>query len=210
VRPFPYTNTTAANFPTALFNEWLNIASFETYGADFESNYRMDLFNHPLALRALVSWQPHLIFNQGPAGTIDLGNTATGVNLYPATSGLKFTLLATYDFTDRFSMTAMVRGRESMKAIGVVEGQPQKVFLNGNNRDPATAWVNLSATYKLPDSVPGQSEVYGTIQNLFNKQPDVVYAGANSSPGVGLGGFFPPNGDDIVGRYFTVGFRAHF
>ncbi len=62
-RPFPYSNTTAANFPTALFKKWLTIASFETYGVDVESNYKTRLWNRDLSLRALVSYQPHLIFN---------------------------------------------------------------------------------------------------------------------------------------------------
>jgi hypothetical protein len=52
--------------------------------------------------------------------------------------------------------------------------------------------------------------VYFSVQNLFNQLPEVRYAGADSSPGVGLSGFFPPNGEDIVGRYLTMGFRSKF
>jgi outer membrane receptor protein involved in Fe transport len=210
VRPLPYTNTSSANFPTALTQQWLNIASFKTYGADFEANYNTTVWNNPLLLRALVSYQPHLVFNQGPAGIIDLGNTATGVNLYPASAGVKYTLIGQYSLTDALSLSVMERGRSAMKAVGVVKGQAPKVFLNGD-RDPDTAFTNLTLSYQLKDVAwGGQTQVYLNVQNLFDKQPDVRYAGANSSPGVGLSGFFPPNGDDIVGRYFTAGFRTNF
>jgi outer membrane receptor protein involved in Fe transport len=213
VRPFPYTNTTPANFPTALYQQWLNIASFETYGADFEANYHRTIYDRPLVLRALVSWQPHLVFDQGPAGIIDLGNTATGVNLYPASAAVKYTLLAQYDIIQDLTLTAMVRGRSDMKAVGVVEGQPKKIFRNGEDRDPALAWTNLTLNYTMHRGLiggDGKTDLYLSVANVFNQQPAVRYAGANSSPGVGLSGFFPPNGDDIVGRYYTMGFRSRF
>jgi outer membrane receptor protein involved in Fe transport len=210
VRPFPYTNTTSANFPTILYQKWLNIASFETYGADFEGNYATRVLNRPFTLRALVSYQPHLIFNQGPAGIIDLGNSATGVNLYPASAAVKWTVIGEYDITDKWSVVLLERGRSALRAIAVNEGQPQKVF-SGGAYDPATAYTNLTVTYRfMHPPGAGRTELYLSVQNLFNAQPNVRYAGANTSPGVGLSGFFPPNGDDIVGRYFTLGFRTNF
>jgi iron complex outermembrane recepter protein len=208
-RPFPYSNTTAANFPTALFQKWLNIASFETYGVDVEANYKTRVFDRDLDLRALVSYQPHLIFNQGPAGIIDLGGYATGVNLYPASPRVKYTFVSQYAITDKLTVNVMQRGRNRMKAVAVVRGQAPRVFRDGRDYDPATSYTNLTLSYMLNGSL-GQTQLYVNVQNLFNKQPEVAYAGANSSPGVGLAGFFPPNGDDIVGRYYTVGARLRF
>lgn len=209
VRPFPYSNITAANFPTALFQKWLNFASFETYGVDVEANYKTRLFNRDLDLRGLVSYQPHLIFDQGPAGVIDLGGYATGVNLYPASPRVKYTFVAQYAITDAWDVSIMQRGRNRMKAVAVVRGQAPRVFRDGRDYDPATSYTNLTVSYLLKHAA-GQTQLYANVQNLFNKQPEVAYAGANSSPGVGLQGFFPPNGDDIVGRYYTVGFRYRY
>jgi outer membrane receptor protein involved in Fe transport len=208
-RPFPYTNTTAANFPTALTQQWQNIASFDTYGADFEGGYHTKVFGRNFDLRGLIAWQPHLVFNQGPAGIIDLGDAATGVNLYPASANLKYTFVVSYDVTDQLNLSLLQHGQGALKAVGIIEGQPQKVFLNGSY-DPAITYTNLTATYKVHSDTLGNPQVYFSVQNLFNQQPEVRYAGANSSPGVGLSGFFPPNGEDIVGRYFTVGFRSKF
>jgi outer membrane receptor protein involved in Fe transport len=95
-----------------------------------------------------------------------------------------------------------------MKAVAVVQGQAPRVFRD-RDYDPATSYTNLTLSYLIKHGA-GQTQVYFNVQNLFNKQPEVSYAGANSSPGVGLAGFFPPNGDDIVGRYYTLGFRYRY
>jgi outer membrane receptor protein involved in Fe transport len=210
VRPFPLTNRTAANVPTAVFQKFLNIASFKTEGVDVEANYRTQLADHDLALRALLSWQPKLVFDQGPFGVIDFGNVATAGTLFPASPGFKYTVIASYDVTDHFNVSWMQRGRGSMKAFAVAEGLPEKIFLNGKDRDPAITYSNVTLTYNIDGPGGGRSEFYFNVQNLFNQQPKVRYAGPNANPGLGLFGFFPPNGDDIVGRYFTVGFRSRF
>jgi outer membrane receptor protein involved in Fe transport len=204
VRPLPYSNTTSANFPTALYQKWLNIASFKTYGVDVEANYDSRVKGHALTLRALASYQPHLIFDQGPAGVIDLGDTAFGVNLYPASPSVKYTLIGQFGITDNFLVSLMQRGRNSMKVVSVAAGQTDKVLVHPY--DPSIGYTNLTLSYTMGSSA-SRTELYANVQNLFNKAPDVYYAGANSSPGVGLTGFFPPNGDDIVGRYYTLGFR---
>jgi outer membrane receptor protein involved in Fe transport len=204
IRPLPYSNTTQANFPTLLLNQYLNIASFYTYGVDLEANWATHALGHPLTLRALASYQPHLIFNQGPAGIIDLGDAAGGVSLYPATPSFKYTVIAQYDFTEDFNVSIMERGRNSMKVISVTQGLPAPVFMHPY--DPSIAYTNLNLSYHLHPSL-GSTEIYLNIQNLFNRQPSQYFAGANSSPGVGLGGFFPPAGDDIVGRYYMLGVR---
>ena len=63
------------------------------------------------------------------------------------------------------------------------------------------AYTNLTLTYQLKDA-----QVYGTVENLFDKQPEPFggVGGASGVPGL-FGGY--PQGDDIVGRYFIVGFR---
>jgi outer membrane receptor protein involved in Fe transport len=66
-------------------------------------------------------------------------------------------------------------------------------------------------TFNIANGIHGgKTELYFNVQNLFNQQPKVVYAGANANPGIGLFGFFPPNGDDIIGRYYTFGVRTRF
>src|SRR5665213_717094 len=42
VRPFPYTNTTPANYPSLIYSELLNSAYVSTEGEDFELDYHFD------------------------------------------------------------------------------------------------------------------------------------------------------------------------
>ncbi len=117
---------------------------------------------------------------------------------------MKYPFVGQYAVTDSFTVSLMQRGRNSMKVIAVAAGLPEKVLVHPY--DPSTSFTNLTLSY-TPHTSFGKTELYLNVQNLFNKEPDVYYAGANSSPGVGLTGFFPPNGDDIVGRYYTAGLR---
>ena len=72
VRPFPYTNTTPANYPTLLLSESLNAAFNETEGEDYEIDYGFDTadIDPSLAglvnLRALLNVAPVLNTSQFP------------------------------------------------------------------------------------------------------------------------------------------------
>jgi iron complex outermembrane receptor protein len=210
VRPFPWTNRTAANVPTAVFQKWLNIASFDTHGIDFEANYNTRLLGRHLNLRALVSYQPRLIFDQGPFGLLDLSNAATAGTLATATPSFKYTLLFSYDIADHVNFAWMQRGRGSMRAFAVTQGLPERVFRDGD-RVPAITYSNATLTFDFDHGpLASHGELFFNVQNLFNQQPKVVAPGANANPGIGLFGFFPYNGDDIVGRFFTAGVRLRF
>jgi iron complex outermembrane receptor protein len=208
VRPLPWTNTTTANNPTAVFQKWLNIASLKTNGVDIEASYTARLAGRSIDLRALASYQPNLTFDQGPFGVLNLGNVATAGTLFPASPKFKYTLIADIPLTDRFKVSLMERGRGSMKAFTVTEGLPQKVFANGD-RDAAISYTNLTLAYDV-GSGSANTNFYFNVQNLFNKHSRIQYAGPNANPGLGLFGFFPPSGDDVVGRYYTIGVRTRF
>ena len=81
-------------------------------------------------------------------------------------------------------------------------GSPVLFFTLG--KMPPVWYTDLTLDYKL---TPGTSDmnVFLNVRNLFNKQPDPYAAsGANAQIG-SLGGYIP--GEDIVGRYFTLGVR---
>jgi iron complex outermembrane receptor protein len=57
---------------------------------------------------------------------------------------------------------------------------------------------------------PGESSAnfFLNVKNAFNKKPDPYAAsGANAQIG-SLGGYLP--GEDVIGRYFTLGLRYQF
>jgi outer membrane receptor protein involved in Fe transport len=186
-RPLPWSNTTAANNLTALYSQYVNIATLDTYGADFEANYATRLADRPLNLRALVSYQPHDVVNQGPGGIVDMGNSASGINLWPASPAVKFSVIAQYSLTDDFTATVLERGRSGMRTTAT----PNVVY--AHPMDPPMYYTNLNLSYNMKGG-PGQTELYLNIQNLFNAWP--TYNG---------GGLL--SGDDPIGRYFVLGVR---
>jgi len=73
VRPFPYSNTTPANYPTVLLSQKLNVAFAQTEGQDYEIDYNFDMadIEDSLAgvvnLRGLVNVSPVLLSATSPA-----------------------------------------------------------------------------------------------------------------------------------------------
>ncbi len=70
---------------------------------------------------------------------------------------------------------------------------------------PSNYVTDVTFAYDLK-MLGGTNQVYLNVQNLFNKEPPPhgAVGGPSSVPGLFLA---TTNGDDIMGRYFTVGFR---
>jgi outer membrane receptor protein involved in Fe transport len=205
IRPLPFSNRTAANFPTQLLAYVQNIAGQDTYGADFEANYSTRLFGRALTLRGLLSFQPHNIFSVGPLGTFDVGGSAQVPpvgNVY-TTPHLRGNLIAKYDLTDNFNFSIMERWRSGMRA----SNDPTQFYVD--NWIPSIAYTNVTLTYAFNTDL-GRTETYFNVQNLFNKFPSVPAGGPpNSLPGASLSGLNAAVliGDDPIGRYYMIGFR---
>jgi outer membrane receptor protein involved in Fe transport len=195
IRPLPFTNTTPANYPTAIVNESLNVAALDAYGIDAEANYATRLFDRPLELRLLFNWQPHLLYNNGPAGLVDVGGAADGINNLPAISAAKLVLSADY----RIGGPWRIHVEERWRGPERQNGSAGLHFADGMLR--AAAFTDMTVNY----TVNGSLQAYLNIRNLFNSPPiRWASAGGSLQPNY-LGGF--AQGDDIMGRYFTVGLR---
>ncbi|HUO23465.1 MAG TPA: TonB-dependent receptor [Caulobacteraceae bacterium] len=190
-RPLPYSNTTTANNLTALYSKYLNVATLDTYGADFEANYTTNLFGRPLGLRGLMSYQPHLVINQGPGGVVDLGDAYSGVNLWQAEPSIKYTLLADYKVTDRVDISLLERGFNGMKDASYSQTTPEVYFVKSTQ--PPISYTNINFAYTVPNSF-GSSEFYFNIANLFNTFPTYNFTGGRDEY-------------DPVGRDFMIGVR---
>jgi len=67
---------------------------------------------------------------------------------------------------------------------------------------PSVAYTNLTLTYTIKHD-DTQIELFGNVQNLFNKFSDVPVGGAPSNiPGRGISPL--PIGDDPIGRYYVA------
>ncbi|MES3022846.1 MAG: TonB-dependent receptor [Pseudomonadota bacterium] len=200
VRPLPFSNRTSANFPTSTSSTFLNIAELDTWGTDVEANYKTKLFKRVLTLRTLFSYQPKLRYDQGPLGTIDLGNAFTGVNLFPAAPSKKVTAIVSYDVVPDVNLTVMHRWRGKMK-VTALEGPVLE-----NPILPSLGYTTINLSWKVPSN-KGEIEAFFNIANAFNKFPTIYYPGPVNNPGAGLG---LPAGDDPIGRNFTLGVRMKF
>jgi outer membrane receptor protein involved in Fe transport len=198
-RPNGFTDTSAANAVTKWHNEQINIASQSTEGADLEANYAAKAFGHPLTLRLLGTYQPHLIQSVPGLTTVDLAGVAFYANAVQATPVWRTTFMASYSPMQNFMVDVMERWRSSLAWTPDPTHQ-----IVSTPPIPSVAYTDLNLSYEMK---PGDStvQVFFNVQNLFNKQPPPgAYLGSNGAVGQ-FGGFV--YGDDPIGAYFTLGVR---
>ena len=192
-RPFGYGNTTAANFPTLLYTQNLNIAKAYTRGVDLEASYRVRLQRlGSLNLRLLYAYQPVLItqtFQSSPvvdaAGAAGLSsNRITGVIGYR--KGM-------------FSSNIQVRYLSAQKR----SGNPADVY--ADPLMPSITYTDLDFGWDFQIGRDYLLQVFANVGNLFDQQPRISPAANRATiPGTGSP---VVAGDDPFGRYYTVGFR---
>ncbi len=178
-----------ANIATAFYSKPQNAQLIETYGADLEVNYSQPAFGGNFAARGLVSWQPHLTTQQFVGAPI-LDNAGVGGNP-------KVRLAAFLKYTKGdFSVDVLQRW------MGGREWNADRNLVYADGKLPSQYYTALTLGYQFP-----KVNVFLNITNLFDRQPTPYgnVGGASSVPGL-FGGFMP--GEDTIGRYFTLGFRA--
>ncbi|OHD04849.1 MAG: hypothetical protein A2095_02895 [Sphingomonadales bacterium GWF1_63_6] len=199
VRPLPFSNTSAANYPTAILSRSLNVAQTKTEGVDADMNYRTSLGGGTLSLRGLLTYQPTLETVQFVGATPINAAGAAGQQNVVGQAKWRTSALVGYA-TDSFSIDVQERWRSSLKQ----NGNPLLVF--SDPKVPAVAYTDLNLTF-----YPGKDknkQFFISVQNLFDKKPPVFISPSfASNPGF----YYPAvNGDDVVGRYFTIGVRGRF
>lgn len=196
-RPFAYSNTTPANYPTLIRVFALNIASLKTSGIDFEASYRTALGNGNLVLRALASYTRKFETQQAldqPA--IEYAGYSEGV-FAPQIPKFKSTVSATYTLG---SLEVFAQER----IIGKFKWGPTLIW---NEPDIKPVFYTDLTLTKTIASAPGRPKVFLTIQNLFDKDPPII------PPTGGATNLYVPTLPtvyDILGRTCTMGARLSF
>lgn len=198
IRPYGFANTSAANYPSLLISKTLNVASLSTQGMDVEAHYTTHLAGHALAMRALVTWQPTLRYDNGAGSIVDVGGAADGVGGLPPLPAVRFAASMNFALSSALGLTVQERWRSPLRQ----HGNADLVFADGDV--PAIGYTDLSLRY----SIDRHLDASLSIQNLFNAWPP-TYASAGGSTQMNyLGGY--AQGDDIEGRYMTLNLRLHF
>ncbi len=197
-RPFPFSNITPANYPVSVFNQTINSAGFLAYGVDTELDWSHPIAGHEFKLRALANYQPHLINDLGPAGVFDVGGAADGIGGQAATPNVKGLLQLNYEVVHSLTATVQERYRNAIKNYA------PGFFVFAIGKLPPAFYTDLTLNYKL-QAAGGDMETFLNVKNLFNTRPD-PWASSGGSGQVGsFGGWL--QGDDPLGRYYTVGLR---
>jgi iron complex outermembrane recepter protein len=199
-RPFPFTNTTAANFPTLVRTVLLNASSIKTWGIDGEINYNFAVGSEgKISLRGLVGYQPVLTTILAPGIEPQIGGGAAATQSTGGVPKLRLTGFVGYSNSD-FSIDLQQRWRSSL----VRDATRSLVFADG--KVPSVAYTD--ATFTLFAGKDKGKQIFFSVQNLFDKDPPpYLTAGTSGTPAFS---FPATSGDDIVGRYFTVGAKLKF
>ena len=197
VRPLGFANTSAANQVTQWNYTEINVATQQTWGADFEANYAATLFDNPFSLRGLLTYQPHIIYKTPGLNTVDLGGVAFSSNALQASPKLRLSVFGRYSVGD-LTVDVVERWRSSLSWTG------DSTQIVSQSKIPSIAYTDVNVSYRL-EHLYAKPEIFLNAQNLFNAQPPpAAFIGANGAVGI-LGGF--ASGDDPIGRYISMGIR---
>ena len=195
VRPFPYTDKLPENYPTVIFSESLNAAFNSTEGEDYEIDYNFDMGDIYSALPGSVSLRAFL--NMAPVNTT---SSFPGAPLTHTTQPKDHaTLFGDYTLGD-WTVDAQWHWFSDLHKNGVF-GAGQTYF--AQERVPGFSTTDFTLTRKITLDSGTALSAYFNVQNAFNSiPPDVL--GSNSNPG----GVNTPAGEDLMGRFFTIGVRG--
>jgi outer membrane receptor protein involved in Fe transport len=204
-RPFPFSDRTPANAARQIRLAPLNLQENYTHGLDVEAGYNFPLSNlwaesgAMITLRALVNYAPSFKIRQKeglpPAQQAGLGGVAN-TNVGNPKTRANFSL----NYADG-PLTVNVQQRY----IGEMLRSLQANIAYVDPKIPSIQYTNLAVSYKF-EVAQRNFEVFGNINNLFNKEPPLVPS--TTLPGIkypSLIGVY-----DIIGRYYTGGIRFRF
>jgi outer membrane receptor protein involved in Fe transport len=193
VRPYPFSNTTSANYPTLIYSYTLNTALVEIQGFDLEANYAFSALGGDWTARLLANYQP-VNENQAYPGAPFTFTGAPPNNDLIAKTHLTGSL--TYTLNDwTFSLQDRWLGGYSRVTTA---GVPQ-VFVDPRIRTKNYVNTNIQRDFDVGGSIVTG---YFNVQNAFNNKGQVYENSAVQ------GIHYPiPTEEDIMGRYFTLGVR---
>jgi outer membrane receptor protein involved in Fe transport len=184
---------------TQIINPRFNIANINATGWDIEARYRHDLdfINAPGAISlAFIGTRTDKIKVDDLATVVnyagDIGNSGRGAYGQPK---WRWTYMTTYDLGP-FSATGTVRyigGGNFNNTWG-----PAQI---ADNHVKSATYFDLSMSYNLVSRGSKSVQLYGIVQNMFNKAPSVVPTQVSQTNPVIF---------DVLGRQYRAGVRFTF
>jgi outer membrane receptor protein involved in Fe transport len=215
-----YGPPTIAGNPTSNIFEvhvpYINATPYEAKGIDFSFDYPVRLSNGTVSFNLTATKAIDLLYQD----TISLqsrdvaGQSGSGfgflADLAPAPEWIG-NLIVSY-LRDRFSITGQVRytGAGKLDLLDPYTGPSDPGYNPGltgsvsNSDVPSHETFNLSGSYDLRSGGAKKMELFGSITNVFDKDPP--FSGNNTFGTGGVNGAF----FDTLGRTYRVGLRMTF
>jgi iron complex outermembrane receptor protein len=198
-RAFGNFDPVAGNVVTMWRTTSINIAEVHTWGGDLELNYATEIGSHPLAVRGMLTYQPHIKYATPGLPTLDQGGVAYGQGGLQASPSKRVTASVRYSPMQSLTLDVLTRWRSAL----ALTGDPS-VIVSGA-KVPSVTYTNLNVGYRVPQS---NLDVYLNVQNVFDEgAPPANYYGTQANVGL-FGGY--AIGDDPIGRYYSLGLRYQF
>jgi outer membrane receptor protein involved in Fe transport len=175
----------------------LNVAEFRAAGWDIEASYNFPIGRGRANLRALANFVDQ--FTESNAGlTLNRAGELGPTNGVP---DFRFAASMNYKI-DAFSV--FFQGRY----IG--PGKYNNTFTpallsEDDNSIEGVFYADLTLTYDLDIKAEKDTQLFLTVNNLFDRAPPIAPTGPTTFPRTTNGNFY-----DLIGRYFTIGVRATF
>lgn len=169
-----------------------NVQTAKISGLDFEASYDLSILGGDLSLRGLATYLDTYQFISPGAPVIE----QAGTGQRPKWRG---NLNATFS-----------RGPWAISVQERVIGESHRVIpptTVDNNTVPLTFYTNLTVRYDLGDQFWGDSQLFATVNNLFDQKPRV---GETNSCNIAVCAAYEGGLYDTVGTFMTVGLRARF
>jgi iron complex outermembrane recepter protein len=211
----------------------VNLGRFATRGLDLELGYAFplsklgDWANGTLSMRTLATLNYDLLFQATPLAPLLDYSGQTGASAFADfANGPKWQLNSLFSYSlDRFSTTLTVRyipsgslnsqwiGPDDERYAGLIAASMSDltsalpVNTVNDNTVKSRTYFGISANYKVPLSDGKSWEVFGVINNLFDKDPPIA-PGGNNGPGTN----YPTNPVyfDTLGASVRAGIRLNF
>ena len=194
-RPLPFSDRSAANFPTQITVSGINAALIETAGFDIDVSYRHRLGDGQLTARLyatrLNSFETQLsagqpIIDYAGYNAAGSGGVAAGLPKWKGTASLNY---------DMGKLSLFVQENY----VASIKFGPTLIYVDP--KIPAFYTTDFSATYRVK-AAGADLQLFGSVTNLFDKAAPPVYSTGNAGLGGTLVGLY-----DTTGRAFVAGVR---
>lgn len=187
----------ANNVITRVQATLVNAARSTAKGLDFEAMYSFDLDEAKISVRGLATYIDELTVTSNGITTNYAGTVGSTGTLGPAGGIPKWRGTLSADYTAGvYALGAVLRYVDGGKLnVGYVEGVDIP-----DNSVPSRTYVDINGKVTVTDAV----EIYGAIDNLFNKAPPLT-PNAVTAPSYASSVFY-----DRIGRTYAVGARFKF